>query len=226
MERKIYLPEEYKAKHAGWKHWIRMGSRLVLALLLGLLLTGSVMRISQTSAKMQEMQKNLAEEVFRFHVLANSDSEEDQELKLKVKEVIIGYMKNELPNAQNAKETKEWATEHLDDIEEMARQTVRNEGFAYPVKASVGWYNFPDKTYGDVTFPAGEYEALRVEIGEAKGQNWWCALYPNLCFVDCVHAVVPEEGKKELESVLTEEEYEMITVGTKFKIKWYFLGDK
>lgn len=67
---------------------------------------------------------------------------------------------------------------------------------------------------------------MRIEIGESKGQNWWCALYPNLCFVDCVHAIVPEEGKKELESVLTEEEYELITVGTEFKIKWFFLGEK
>ena len=226
MERKIYLPEEYKVEHTGWKHWLKVGVRLMLAALLGLLLTGSVMRIGQTTDKVQEVQKSLAGEVFRFHVLANSDSQEDQELKLKVKNSVIAYMKKELPDAKNAKETKVWAEEHLDDIEEAAKQTLLDGGYAYPVRASVGWYSFPDKTYGDVTFPAGEYEALRIEIGEAKGQNWWCALYPNLCFVDCVHAIVPEEGKKELESVLTEEEYELITVGTEFKIKWFFLEEK
>ena len=81
---------------------------------------------------------------------------------------------------------------------------------------------FPDKTYGDITFPNGYYDALRIEIGEAKGHNWWCVLYPNLCFVDAVHAVVPDEGKEELKEVLDEEEYEMVTATSKFKIKWFF----
>ena len=76
---------------------------------------------------------------------------------------------------------------------------------------------FPDKTYGDVTFPAGNYTALRVEIGEAKGQNWWCVLYPNLCFLDAVNAVVPEEGKQKLEQVLTEEEYRQVTAAENLK---------
>ena len=82
--------------------------------------------------------------------------------------------------------------------------------------------DFPDKTYGDVTFPAGRYEALRIEIGRAEGHNWWCVLYPNLCFLDSVHAVVPEEGKEELRQVLTDEEYEMVTATTYFKVKWFF----
>ena len=73
-------------------------------------------------------------------------------------------------------------------------------------------------------FPAGWYEALRIEIGSAKGKNWWCVLYPNLCFLDSVHAVVPKEGKQELETVLEEEEYEMVTATSKFKIKWFFFG--
>ena len=106
MERKIYLPEEYKVEHTGWKHWLKVGVRLMLAALLGLLLTGSVMRIGQTTDKVQEVQKSLAGEVFRFHVLANSDSQEDQELKLKVKNSVIAYIKKELPDAKNAKETK------------------------------------------------------------------------------------------------------------------------
>lgn len=85
------------------------------------------------------------------------------------------------------------------------------------------WDYFPAKTYGDVTFPAGEYEALRIKIGQAKGQNWWCCLYPNLCFVDAVHAVVPEEGKDTLRQVLDKEEYEMVTASD-YKIKWFFFG--
>ena len=82
--------------------------------------------------------------------------------------------------------------------------------------------DFPEKSYGDITFPAGEYEALRIEIGESKGQNWWCVLYPNLCFIDAVNAVVPQEGKEELKQVLEEDTYKMVTATTPFRIKWFF----
>ena len=225
MGRTIYLPEEYDKIHAGWKHWLKKGMILAAALIMGLCLTGSVIRGKQTSDKMREMQKGLAEEVFRFHVLANSDSEEDQELKLKVRDAVISYMKEELPESRSLEETKKWAEKHLCEIEETSEAVVRAEGYAYPIRAGVEWTYFPEKAYGDVTFPAGRYEALRIEIGEAGGRNWWCALYPNLCFIDCVHAVVPDEGKQELQSVLTDEEYEMVTEQTRFKVKWFFLGD-
>ena len=174
------------------------------------------------NAKQLQMQRELAQEVFRFHVLANSDSEKDQELKMKVKEGIISYMEMELPNAENVDETKEWARSHLEQIEQVARDILYQEGYTCAVKARVTRCRFPEKTYGDVTFPPGEYEALRVEIGEAKGQNWWCVLYPNLCFIDAVHAVVPEEGKRELRKVLEEDTYEMVTATTRFKMGWFF----
>lgn len=94
------------------------------------------------------------------------------------------------------------------------------------ITAAVTTCWFPDKTYGDVTFPAGNYEALRIEIGSAKGHNWWCVLYPSLCFRDAANAVVPNEGKEKLKHVLTEEEYSEITAGTEFKISWYFWKKK
>lgn len=173
-------------------------------------------------AKKNNMQEELANEVFRFHVLANSDSEKDQELKMKVKEAVISYMKQELPESDDVNTTKQWAQHNLDQIEDVAAKIIAEEGYDYPVTAEVTICNFPDKTYGDITFPTGEYEALRIEIGEAKGQNWWCVLYPNLCFIDAVHAVVPDKGKKELKEVLEEDTYEMITTRTRFKIGWFF----
>ena len=175
-----------------------------------------------TEAKTSKVQKRMAEEVFRFHVLANSDSEKDQALKMKVKENVISYMKEALPKSENAEMTKAWAREHLGEIKVVAKETLRKEGCNHSVRAEVTRCYFPDKTYGDITFPKGEYEALRIEIGAAKGQNWWCVLYPNLCFIDAVHAVVPEEGKRELKEVLDEEEYEMVTATSKFKVKWFF----
>ena len=113
-----------------------------------------------------------------------------------------------------------WAKSHLNDIEMVAEEEIEKAGSDYEVRAEVTNCAFPQKVYGDVTFPAGYYDALRIEIGEAEGQNWWCVLYPNLCFMDSVRAVVPEEGKEQLKEVLTEEEYEEIT---EVKIKWFCL---
>lgn len=174
------------------------------------------------NAKQEHIQKDLAEQVFRFHVLANSDSEEDQELKLKVKEEIISYMKQEIPESDSVETTKEWAGENLKEIIKVAEGVIDEEGFAYAVKAEVTNCYFPEKTYGDVTFPAGNYDALRVEIGAGEGQNWWCVLYPNLCFIDAVHAVVPDEGKEELKGVLEEDTYRRVTATTRFKLSWFF----
>ena len=189
----------------------------IVGVLIGIFVTGLMV-----NAKKNEMQGELAKQVFRFHVLANSDSEEDQALKMKVKEAIITYMKQELPESDSVETTKKWARENLVQIEEVAAELIAEEGYEYPVKAEVTTCDFPDKTYGDITFPAGEYEALRIEIGQAEGQNWWCVLYPNLCFIDAVHAVVPEKGKKELKEVLEEDTYEMVTTTTRFKIGWFF----
>ena len=189
----------------------------IVGVLIAILITGLLV-----NAKKNEMQGELARQVFRFHVLANSDSEEDQALKMKVKEEIITYMKQELPESDSVETTKKWARENLSQIEEVAERIIAEEGYEYPVKAEVTTCDFPDKSYGDITFPAGEYEALRIEIGQAKGQNWWCVLYPNLCFIDAVHAVVPDEGKADLKEVLEEDTYEMVTTRTRFKIGWFF----
>ncbi|MBQ8558378.1 MAG: stage II sporulation protein R [Tyzzerella sp.] len=189
----------------------------ILALLIATCTSGIL-----TEAKVVKVQEKMADEVFRFHVLANSDSEEDQALKMLVKENVIAYMKEELPESESVEMTKNWAAFHLEEIEAVATETLQKEGCSDSVHAEVTNCYFPDKTYGDITFPQGYYDALRIEIGEAKGQNWWCVLYPNLCFVDAIHAVVPDEGKEELKEVLDEEEYEMVTATSKFKIRWFF----
>ena len=169
------------------------------------------------------VQEKLSGEVFRFHVLANSDSKEDQELKMKVKEAVVDYMCENLSNAGNAAEAKAWAIRHKEELIRTVREVLQKEGCNDQITAEVVRCEFPDKTYGDITFPAGWYDALRIKIGKAQGHNWWCVLYPNLCFMDSVHAIVPKEGKEELRSVLTDEEYAMIVKGTPVKIKWFFL---
>ena len=195
-----------------------MKRRYVLAVIaIFMVLMGTMMNV-----KWSHMKADLAGKVFRFHVLANSDREEDQALKMRVKEEILAYMKQELPTSDSAEITKAWARANLHNITDRAQQLVKREGYDYTVTAKVTSCDFPEKSYGDITFPAGEYEALRIEIGESKGQNWWCVLYPNLCFIDAVNAVVPQEGKEELKQVLEEDTYKMVTATTPFRIKWFF----
>lgn len=209
-----------------WQRQFCAAAAVLFALAVAVVLTAVVYRMD---AKAQSLlQRRLSEEVLRFHVLANSDSEEDQALKLKVRDRVLEFLEVSLPDEKEMteEETVMWIREHIDEIEDVSRQCVAEESYDYPVSAAVTTCWFPDKTYGDVTFPAGNYEALRIEIGSAKGQNWWCVLYPGLCFLDTTNAVLPDEGKEKLKHVLTEEEYSEITAGTDFKISWYFWKEK
>ena len=136
--------------------------------------------------------EELSQQVLRFHVLADSDSAGDQEVKMKVKKAVIEYLQESMPEDKSLQGTRQFVEEHLEDIETLAGQTVLEAGSNDQVTAMLETASFPEKTYGDVTFPEGEYEALRILIGSGKGHNWWCCLYPNLCFTDAVHAkVVP-----------------------------------
>lgn len=166
------------------------------------------------------IQQGIAAEILRFHVIANSDSEADQALKLKVRDAVVEYMEVLLEDTQEIGETKSRVRAHMEEIVERAAEVIRAEGCTYPVRAELTECYFPRKSYGDCTFPAGRYQALRLCIGRAEGRNWWCVLFPNLCFIDSVHAVLPGEQKQKLKNVLTEEEYESLFdwKDSKFKI--------
>ena len=172
---------------------------------------------------------NLADSVFRLHVIANSDSEEDQNLKYKVRDSLIGYM-NTLTNDMNTKdEVIKIAGKHIQDFKDIAQNVVKENGYNYEVNVEIGDFSFPTKTYGDISFPSGFYDALKVEIGKAEGQNWWCVMFPPLCFVDVSSGVVPEESKENLEENLGDEEYSIISdseenglTSIKFKIIEFF----
>lgn len=192
----------------------------VLSLFLAALLAGMISWKWDALAK-ERTQAHLAEEVLRFHVLANSDSIDDQALKMQVKETVLSYLEERLPESLDVDGTKNWVKWHTDELEQVSGEVIKEAGYDYPVSVAVTTCYFPKKRYGDVTFPEGNYTALRIEIGEAKGHNWWCVLYPNLCFMDAVHAVVPEEGKQLLKNVLAEDEYDLVIEDAEVKIKWY-----
>jgi stage II sporulation protein R len=150
--------------------------------------------------------EQISNKLIRLHVIANSDSAEDQDLKICVRDQIINELGDELQSSGGIECSRKFIIEHLDYIEHIAREEVEKNGKNYNVKAVFGKFPFPVKSYGYVTLPAGEYEALRVIIGRGKGSNWWCVLFPPLCFVDITHGLTGDDVKAKLGKVLTAEE--------------------
>lgn len=167
--------------------------------------------------------KDLAGSVLRLHVIANSDEEEDQELKLKVRDKVLAYMNEIGANATTKEEAIQIASSHLDEFQQVARTVILENGYDYPVDVQIGNFSFPTKTYGDISLPSGYYDALRIKIGKAEGQNWWCVMFPPLCFVDVSSGVVPEESKETMKQDLSDEEFTLISnqedSGIHFKFK-------
>ena len=117
--------------------------------------------------------------MIRLHVVANSDSPEDQMLKLKVRNEILKYMDGQ-PDVESA---RAYIDEHLEEIEEISNTVIAENGFSYTASADRRITFIPEKSYEDLTLPAGNYEALKVTLGEGKGQNWWCVIFPQLCLI-------------------------------------------
>ena len=165
---------------------------------------------------------NLSNAVFRLHVIANSDTEEDQTLKLQVRDSLLNYMNKICSNCSTKEEAISIANQHKMDFQKIAEQTISNNGYNYSVKIMIDNFYFPTKNYGDISLPSGMYDALRVEIGEAKGQNWWCVMFPSLCFVDISSGVVDDNAKETLEQNLNEESYTIISNTENSSIKFKF----
>ena len=153
-----------------------------------------------------------ANRVIRLHVIANSDTAEDQALKLKVRDSIIKNLQSSLSETASVRDARRQIIARIPKIQQKAQETVAGAGYGYPVKVTLGNQYFPVKDYGDLRFPAGNYEALCVRIGSAAGHNWWCVLFPSLCFVDETHAVVPDDSKEKLQDSLSQEEYEALEI--------------
>lgn len=181
-----------------------------------------VWNTGKTEAAASDYQQEIAQEILRLHVIANSDSQEDQELKMKVKEQIVTYVSELTKNSQGLGAAQQVISLYLEEIKEVAESVIQDQGYDYPVTVELADSYFPVKTYGEAVFPEGIYHALKVKIGAAEGKNWWCVLYPNLCFVDSAYGVLEEEQKEQLRSVLTEEEYESIFQVPREEIKISF----
>lgn len=176
----------------------------------------------------QNVSTDIANSVFRLHVIANSDSKEDQNLKYKVRDSLLNYMNQICKDCSSKDEAIKIVEENKNNFKEIALNTIKENGFSYNVNINIGNFEFPTKSYGDISLPAGNYDALRVEIGEAKGQNWWCVMFPPLCFVDISSGVVPDESKEVLSDNLSDEEYALVSdnsdssIHFKFKLLEFF----
>ena len=125
-----------------------------------------------------------SDSLIRIHVLANSDSQADQALKLQVKDAVVTYLKPQLEQSCSIAESRQIIQRSLPQIEQIAQQTLQQQHSGYQVTLQYGRFDFPIKYYGSFSLPAGNYEALRILIGEGQGHNWWCVLFPPMCFTD------------------------------------------
>lgn len=192
--------------------------KMVIILTFLLFLYTSICAISYA----QNISIDIANSVFRLHVIANSDSQEDQDLKYKVRDNLLNYMNSICKNCESKEKAISIVETNKTTFEQIAMDTIKEQGYSYPVKINIGNFEFPTKNYGDISLPAGYYDALRVEIGEAKGQNWWCVMFPPLCFVDITSGVVPDESKELMENNLSEEEFALVSDKTDNEIQFKF----
>ncbi len=170
-----------------------------------------------------KMTEEIAGKIIRFHVLANSDTEEDQKLKLEVRDAIGAFMQPRLSDVTDIENSRQIVRESIPDIEQKAEEVISEKGYTYTVSARLSNIDFPEKTYGPYTFQAGNYEALEVVIGKGEGHNWWCVMYPNLCFFNSTYEVVDGEAEKSLERILTPEEYESLMEDKNYEVKFAFI---
>jgi len=167
------------------------------------------------------IREDISNNVFRLHVIANSNSNEDQNLKYLVRDELIKYMDALCKNVSSKEEAIKIAKENKDEFYNIAQKVIYDNGFNYDVNIDIGNFSFPTKSYGDIALPAGFYDALKVEIGSSSGQNWWCVMFPSLCFVDITEGIIPEESKQDLQNNMNEEEYNLISSDSfEFKLKF------
>ncbi|SHJ58149.1 stage II sporulation protein R [Paramaledivibacter caminithermalis] len=178
---------------------------IIAIIILGLIASS----ISIYTLDVYKNRESFKENLIRFHVIANSDASFDQALKLKVRDKILMEMGKKL-KTKDINEAKKIIANNMDYIKKIAMEEINQKGFNYPVKVMLQEHNFPTKNYGSITLPAGSYQALRVVIGSGQGKNWWCVLFPPLCFIDVKNGLTDEKTKAELKTVLSEEEYSMI----------------
>lgn len=197
---------------------------IILSIAIGLFIVLTYAIVNQSYVYSMNVQNDLANNVIRFHVLANSDSEQDQQLKLYIKDSILEKYKQDLVKNKTRTEAIAFFLDNMEEIEDYAQTLVYEQGFDYSVKCELAYTVFPTKQYNDIKLPAGEYLAFRVLIGDYEGQNFWCVLYPPLCYVDAVDEEYFDDAKTQLSENISNDEFLLISesekplISVKFKV--------
>lgn len=157
--------------------------------------------------KEEALAARIAPEIIRFHVLAESNRPDDQELKLQVRNFFLSHLYEGLGEDVDKEMTLKYIQDNKETLEQKTENFIASVGYQYTASVEICQDYFPQKTYGDYTFPCGTYDAVKVIIGSGNGRNWWCVLYPQLCFTENTYAVMPEESAYELEQLLDYEDY-------------------
>lgn len=174
------------------------------------------------SSYVQAVSSDISNNILRLHVIANSNNKEDQDLKYKVRDKLLDYMNSLCVNISSKDEAILIVKEHKEEFKNIAIAVIKEEGFNYSVNINIGNFEFPTKTYGNIALPAGMYDALRIEIGNAAGQNWWCVMFPSLCFIDINSSIMEDNSKSLLENNLSDESYAIVSENSEPVIKFKF----
>ncbi|WMT82428.1 stage II sporulation protein R [Terrisporobacter mayombei] len=190
-------------------------------ILLGILITilsVTTLVISKEINKIEACTYDYKEKLIRFHVIANSDTDEDQELKLKVRDAVIAYLQPKLENSKSIEESEAIIKDEYNNLEKISKDIISKNGYDYNVDIGLQYSDFPAKQYSSVVLPAGKYKALKIIIGQGKGKNWWCVMFPPLCFVDEQNGVIDEKTDEKLKEILTPQEYDLIMAKNKTEV--------
>ncbi len=183
---------------------------LVWIFLLFTIVTIGTIHIYGEIKNVESLSNNYKDKLIRFHVLANSDNEKDQQLKLKVRDEVIKYLQPMLKKSKSIQESESIILRECDNLKKISKNIIKENGYDYNVKVNLQYSKFPAKQYSNIVLPAGEYKSLKIIIGEGEGRNWWCVMFPPLCFVDENNSVIDKETDEKLQDVLTEDEYKLI----------------
>lgn len=184
----------------------------IIVMLVGEMMISSIISLASAEENQEVMIEDISSKLIRFHVIANSDGELDQKLKLKVRDEVLKYIQPLLKDSKDIEESRDILKEENENIINIAKEIIEENGYSYKVESTLTKEYFPVKTYGNITLPQGKYEAYRIIIGSGEGQNWWCVMFPPICFVDLTKGEVAyEETENQMKKVLNDEELNLVS---------------
>lgn len=198
-----YLKHKEKKYYNGGNFTLKRIVTYIMAVLISISMLSSCAQSTDTA-------KDISEKIIRFHVIANSDSASDQNVKLKVRDRVLKEIAPKMQKLKTKTDSEKFIKSNLGYIKKIASSELSKNGKSYGVDVTLGKSQFPVKVYSNIALPPGEYDALKIVLGKGVGKNWWCVMFPPLCFVDITHNITSKETENGLKKVLNDDEYNSI----------------